>query len=190
MATVLDEATLASLPAGVHATVLVAQDPLGLEVERIVVWGDLVADLCPRCGEPVPDRGVPVHLDGMAANGGQLIDRDLQHGCGEWIAQLAVLADDEHDVLDKATMVAKARREELADANDRIRRGLLSDLKKALDRIADGEDPDEVTTGTNGTPGIYREPLDGWMAWADTADREGVITVYASDVQTAEDGGA
>ncbi|MBO2461740.1 hypothetical protein [Actinomadura violacea] len=190
MATALDEATLAHLPTGVHATVLTAQDPRNLEVERIVVWGDPVSDLCPRCGEPIPDRGVPVYLNGKACDGGELVDRDLKHGCGEWLAQFAVLADEEDDVPGKADMVARARREELAEANGRIRRGLLRDLKNALERVADGEDPDDVTTGTNGTPGIYKDWLDGWLAWGDTADSEGVITVYAYDVQTAEDGGA
>lgn len=58
-----------------------------------------------------------------------------------------------------------------------------------LERLAEGEDPDDVATGSDSVPGVYRDSEHGWVAW-DYAANEGCVTVYASDVRAAENRGA
>jgi hypothetical protein len=183
----IDETTRAAVPTGIHASVLTGRDPFQTLVERIVVWADRLPGPCTRCGEPVGEHGIPVMLNGKATLGGELEPYDLKHGCGEWIGQTWVEVDSVDAIPAAAAEMARDRQDQLDAATDRIRRQLVTDLRAALGRLADGAEPGDITTGSDGTPGIYHDSDDGWVAWAFAANGDDLVTVYVADVHAAED---
>jgi hypothetical protein len=219
----MDIAELA-LPAGVHAAVLTGRDVVtGEPLARAVVWADGIESTCPQCGQPVGmlEELCPVVLNCGAGLGGQLLDRDRRHGCGLWLAvswQEVVAAREDTDpagevapgilgeaVLDAARELADQRRQQIAQARAATTERLRADLAEALARLGeplqDGETPqdraEEVSTGSEVVPGVYREPgvpgdAEGdpggvWVAWDYEPGGTDPISVYATDLTAAGD---
>ena len=180
------------LPAGIHAELLAGTDAASSStISRVVVWVDRPYEECPRCGEPVDrDPGCPAALDG-GEPGGQLVPYTQQHTCGE-VLDADFLALDGGDgltadvVLTAAHDLAQGLTDATAAERRRITRQLREELTSALLALGDGEDEEDVCTGSEVTPGIYRE--DGTLiAWAygPSGDEEDIITVTEHDVRDA-----
>lgn len=179
------------LPAGIHAEVLTDVDAAtGSPINRVVVWADRAYGKCPRCSEPV-DRvpGCPAVLSG-GEPGGQLIPYSQQHGCGE-VLSVDWQATDGGVAAEGVLAVARDLARDLADktvaARRRITRELREDLTSAILRLGDGEPEEDICTGSETSPGVYRE--DGTLiAWAyGPAGDEDIITVTEHDVREAAD---
>jgi hypothetical protein len=190
------------LPAGTHAAVLTGRDIVsGQMLAYPVVWADRPYGTCPRCGQPVA-RVVgecPVMLDTGAGLGGQILEWDKQHGCGEWLSvswqevHSASPGGDpgEPDTLAAAAELAAALAAEVSAERDQIRVRLRGELQEALTRLAgpldDGETPEdraaEVRTGSEVGPGVYLEYGGHWLAWDyDPGGSGEAVTVSAEDL--------
>ncbi|MEU1824221.1 hypothetical protein ABZ502_17560 [Streptomyces abikoensis] len=186
-----------SLPRGVHAAVLSdSAGPTDVWCPRIVVWANRSHSRCPGCGQPVAQdlsQDVPVSL-----NRGELQPYSQQHPCGEWLSILwsEVSGTGEVTVVD-VERAAHQLAAEVDNEHVRLRAAveaqLRQDLKQALQRLAEPlahqetrEDrEDEVRTGSDVEPGVYRG--EQWLAWA--FDPTGIssepITVTERNLATA-----
>lgn len=182
---------MSDLPRHVHAETLRARDVVtGQPIAETIVWADRVINQCPLCRQPI-DRIVeacPAHLNAGAGQGGQLQDYSQQHGCGEWLAVTWRAVADGESVEFVAAEIAASFTRDLAEERASIRRRLTEELADAMARLAkplaDGETAEEraeeITTGSDTDPGVYRG--DGWLAWEFdplTEDGTDCITVYA-----------
>jgi hypothetical protein len=166
-----------------HVETLTTHNAHGVPITATVVWADRPYTHCPLCHQGVDPGHCPVTLDGGADGGQYLQTWSLQHGCGEWLTiDWAAVGDDE--TVDQVIAYVTASRDERAaklraDTVAALRR----DLRIALDQLADGDDPDDVTTGSLANPGIYRDGQ--WLAWAyDPTSRDGdTITVHEDDLR-------
>jgi hypothetical protein len=173
-----------TLPAGIQAEVLeVRTAATGTTVTRIAVWGP-AERVCPGC-EPVysdrdPIRGCPVMLDPSM---GDVQARDQQHGCGTWWGPDWVTIDpSEAEALDELRDRVVAAADKLmedvrtteAEADARARAALRRTLAEALAELDAGAEPDDVATGSEMDPGVYRDG-DEWIAWdyAEAWDNDG-----------------
>jgi hypothetical protein len=199
--------SVVDLPAGTHAAVLHGRDVVtGDQLARLVVWADRPYDRCPGCDEPV-SRVVecPVGLNTGAGQGGRLEEWSKQHGCGEWLAvdweevtsSAATGEVTTADVVAAATELAASLAAAIDKERGCLRARLREDLAWALARLAeplaDGETSEdreeEVRTGSEVDPGVYREG-DGWLAWGYDPDGSGdPITVHAKELTAEARGG-
>lgn len=199
------------LPARIHATVLTGRDVTnGETLTYPVVWADRLYDTCPRCDQPV-NRVVntcPAVLDTGAGTGGQILEWDQQHGCGEWLAvswqQVRSDAAEPtvEDVKAAADQLAATVAADLATERRRLTKQLRTELQDALTRLAeplaDGETAEdrrrEIQTGHQGEPGVDYEPTfpgpgqtATWHAWDFDPDGSGEAIMVTEDDLRAED---
>ncbi|MFD7866016.1 hypothetical protein [Streptomyces sp. NPDC059783] len=186
------------LPVGTYATVVHDQANSPEEwPPRIVVWTDRPYNACPSCGQQVPrDVSLLVQL-----NRGSLEPFSQQHGCGQWLDALwePVRGAGEgyeatpDGVLRVAAELLDRLNSARVDRRERIRARLRRELTAALHRLdeplKEGETSEgraeEVTTGNEIDPGIYRDG--DWLIWAyDPGEADidaALITVLASEVR-------
>jgi hypothetical protein len=194
------------LPPYIHATILCGRDVVSGDTnEYVIVWADRAYNTCPQCRQPVhTEVDCPIHLDAGACQGGQLLEYDQQHGCGEWLGvhsaniEPSDSPDDspeiiegvtEHAVLAAADKLSAARTADIAVQVATIQRRLRRDLRAALNRLAEplGADEtaddraDEITNGDEIQPGVYH---DGgtWLAWDYHPEGSDAITIYQADL--------
>lgn len=157
-------------------------------------------DCCDSCGERINvDRPGPVAwID--ERTGDVQGSWSHQHGCGTWNQPFAVRREVELDDVDADTLagIVEAMHAELVelvtdDVTERtadIRRGLAEDLTATLARYDEPLDEDETrqdredetTTGSDVSPGIYRDG-DEWYAWAYEPLGGEPVSVAASELR-------
>ncbi len=172
-----------TLPTGTHAETITGVDSDGAHVEYLIVWRDRPFDLCPRCHETVARViDAPPVLINPGYVGGQLDQLDLQHGCGCWLTVHWEQADNEIEAVEIAARMAVDLQAEIERARRTMLADLRSNLTDALALLADGVDPDDVTTGSEVHPGVYREG-GRWLAWDFDPDGSGdTITADEDDL--------
>lgn len=180
------------IPRGVHAEHLstVARST-NTRRHAIAVWGP-APTRCPGCAqsERPPERGCPVVLDDSH---GEPQAWSQQHGCGSWWGPVWEVHSLDESVLDApdrlagligdmvADVVAATQHRDAADVRDR-QQGLYDALADALDRLGEGDDPDDVANGSETTPGVWLGPT-GWEAWDyDPCDDSEVIVATGTDL--------
>ena len=160
-----------TLPKGIHATILSARDAsTGIMVHTAIVWADRTFWDCPRCTQPIARQvdDCPVTLNG-GYPGGQVEPFSQQHGCGEWLsADWQECEPEEVVIRNTALVMAAGREEEMNTERKAIRDRLETDLRWAITQLAAGESTaEEVTTGSDMTPGVYYDEYitREWLAW-------------------------
>lgn len=176
----------------VHVTPISSDNPGAVELraDRGVVVSALISHYCPDCGERIDERLGVVHE--MAAGRSITGEHQRMHFCSSWpaVAEERVWLDD-HDDDDEAIAAATVRVLAEVDAavaeiderrSGKLARELAAVVADYTRRVADGEDLDDVvddlTTGSEVHPGIYRDG-EQWVAWDWSAADDG-STVEAS----------
>lgn len=163
MTTEMREAAAARSDDEVHVTICPAGDHL-----RVVSRWE---SRCGRCGQSIKSGNVGPDTwdDEAGCNQGHY---SFQHGCGELNLPIEVTILDPgdypslEDLIDSAIAELKSDiAQERSEARDKLARTLREDLTAALARLRDGADPEDVTTGDDFEPGVYR-PNGEWVAWA------------------------
>ncbi|MEE1737007.1 hypothetical protein PUR49_10905 [Streptomyces sp. BE147] len=192
-ARLLDEADIR----GARAAVLDTAQP-ALWSPMIAVWTDRAGVNCPQCFQPVRQDMTdhcPVPLDQ-----GELRLLDQTHHCGQWLdvtyAEVRGTGDGGEitvaDIERTARTLAERLSDERAHLRDRRTTRLRRELQAALVRLAEplgeGETTDdreeEVSTGTDVEPGVFREHGDEWQAWdCDPVELHETLAVYEEDLR-------
>ena len=192
-----------SLPRGTHAALLTADDIVtGGEITALIVWADRPYDACPNCAQDVEREveGCPVEIYPGAGAGGAIREWSKQHGCGEWldVNWREVQHEDGDEEAREALMaaadeLATGLTREVTGAREALERGLRSELRTALARLADPLDPGEtpedrivqIKTGSDMDPGVCFEVPDN--AQVDGADEEYVYALAHPECWSAWD---
>lgn len=169
---------MATLPEGTHSTTLTGRDVVTAEpIERIIVWADRPYNYCTRCGQTVGYEvpNCPVNLDLGAGWGGQLLDYDQKHGCGQWLLVSWREVDDEAAIEAAAQSLAENLAKRIEGLRKKTRAALAKQLRAAQARLAEPLDEaagettadreEEVLSGSEVTPGVFRDG-DALLAWA------------------------
>lgn len=178
------------LPPNVHAKLLQACDPQGVDVANVLLWIDRPFNTCPRCGQPI-DQDLTGQPPATLDNTGLTMAFSQQHGCGEW---LTVDWDDTdtddatvEGVLAAAAKLVADRDAEIVKLRAAVTATLDLQLRDAAVRLAepleDGETFEErledVCTGNEVEPGVFMDG-DVLAAWAyDPAGDPEPIRVHA-----------
>jgi hypothetical protein len=148
---------------------------------RVVVWTDPPWPDCPKCGGQNIPTGRPFTVDSAIEVGS-----NMQHGeCGAYIPPPWEATGDNPSPADIADVEARVRAQwetERARAVARVGAALKRELHAALDRLDDGDEPDDVTTGSASEPGVWHDG-DVWQAWDFTdLDQTDMLMVTEHDL--------
>mgnify|MGYP006953623002 CR=1 FL=1 len=176
------------LPAHIHAQTLTGTTDTGSPLSWTIVWADRPTSVCPRCGGEVDlNPGCPFILDPQHHDGQYLVDVSQRHEhCGAWISvdHRQIQDATPEQITATAEKLSRLRCVEQAGINRVIRDQLRGELADAMQRLADGADPEDITTGSDTHPGVYRADTT-WVAWGYAADGEDTITVTGVDPASA-----
>lgn len=190
------------IPGDVHVTMLTDRDVVTREMLAYpLLWSDRPYSQCPRCTEPVDtdltDKP-PAILDGGACQGGQVLDIDQKHGCGEWLSVDSESFERDDVTADElvAAAVGLSQQRAAAIEMERVRiidglRELLADAYARLtDQVVEGESWEDrvadVCTGSEVEPGVCFEN-DVLIAWNyhPTDPSEPIIVRHDSSIRKA-----